>query len=182
MALAVARSRITEEEFLRLPDDGRKYELVNGEVKEVPAGVRHDEYVARLCFLLYPFTRGKGALCGSQAGFRMANGNVRAPDVSFTRKERLPDGIAPQGFGDFAPDLCIEIISPSEDREEMAQKLREYFASGARMVWHMRPEMQTLQVFTSPTEFTTLTAEQEIDGGDLLPTFRCSITELFALE
>jgi Uma2 family endonuclease len=112
----------------------------------------------------------------------MVNGNVRAPDVSFTRKERLPDGIAPQGFGDFAPDLCIEIISPSEDREEMAQKLREYFASGARMVWHMRPEMQTLQVFTSPTEFTTLTAEQEIDGGDLLPEFRCRVADLFALE
>src|ERR1051326_6789552 len=108
--MAITKTRMTEEEFMRLPENGRKYELVDGEAKEVPAGMRHDEYGAHLCFLLYPYTRGRGALCGSQAGFRMASGNVRVPDVSFTRKERLPDGRAPEGFGDAAPDLCIEII------------------------------------------------------------------------
>lgn len=180
--MAVARYRITEDEFLRLPDDGRKYELVGGEVKEVPAGFEHDVIGMTVGAYLRAAARGRGYVAGSQAGFRMYNGNIRAPDVSFTRKERLPGGKPGKGFGDFAPDLCIEIISPTEDREEMAEKLREYFASGAQRVWHMYPETQTIQVFTSPTASCTFTAEQEIDGGDLLPEFRCRVSDLFALE
>jgi Uma2 family endonuclease len=180
--MAIARPRITEEEFMRLPHDGRKYELVDGEVIAVPAGMRHDEYGARMIFLLYPYTRGRGALCGSQAGFRMADGNIRAPDVSFTRRERLPDGKSPEGFGDAAPDLCIEIVSPSEEMADMERKLREYFAAGAKQVWHMFPESQTVRVFTSPTEFTTCGPQDEIDGGDLLPGFHGRVADLFALE
>src|SRR2546421_13009404 len=114
--MAITRPRMTEEEFLRLPDDGRKYELVNGEAMEVTAGMRHDEYGARVIFLLFPSARGRGALCGSQAGYRMTDGNIRSPDVSFTLKERFPEGRSPEGFADFAPDLCIEVISDSESR------------------------------------------------------------------
>jgi Uma2 family endonuclease len=132
--------------------------------------------------LFHPFARGRGLLTGSQAGFRMADGNIRCPDLGFTRKERLPDGKAPKGFADFAPDLCVEIISPSEEREEMSRKVREYFAAGARQVWHLFPESQTVRVYTSPTEFTTFGPQDEIDGGDLLPGFRCCIADLFALE
>ncbi len=180
--MAIARPRITEEEFLRLPDDGRKYELVDGEVKEVPAGVRHDELAAFVIFRLMPFTRGRGALCSSQAGYRMRDGNIRSPDVSFTLKERLPGGRSPEGFGPFAPDLCIEIISPSEDREEMARKVREYFEAGAQQVWHLYPETQSAVLFTSPLETHRLSAEDELDGGDLLPGFRCRVADLYALE
>lgn len=182
MAIANLHRKMTEDEFMRLPDDGRKYELVDGEPKEVPANVRHDEIGARLCFMFYPFTRGRGALVSSQAGFRMRDGNIRCPDVSFTRKERLPGGKAPDTFGDAAPDLCIEIISLSEDKPDMTRKIEEYFDAGAKQVWHLFPETESLTVFTSPSDTVTYSANEEISGGDLLPGFRCRVAELFLLE
>jgi Uma2 family endonuclease len=180
--MAVVRPRLTEDEFLRLPDDGRKYELVDGEAKEVPGGVEHDVIGAHIIALLMPWARGKGFIAGSQAGFRMHSANIRSPDVSFTRKERFPEGRPPRGFGDFAPDLCIEIISPSEDREEMMRKVQEYFASGAQQVWHLFPETQQATLFQSPTESAACGADDELDGGDLLPGFHCRVADLFALE
>jgi Uma2 family endonuclease len=179
---AFTGKRMTEEEFMRLPDDGCKYELVDGEPKEVPTSFEHDFVGGNVVLLLGPHTRGRGFMTIGQAGFRMKDGNIRCPDVSFTLKSRLPDGKPSKGFGEEAPDLCIEIISPSEEPGDVKRKLQEYFAAGARIVWHMFPESQTIPVFTSPTGFTTFAPEDEIDGGDLLPDFRCRVSELFALE
>src|SRR5256885_2066552 len=105
------KKRMTEEEFMRLPKDGRKYELVDGEVREVPTSFEHDLIVMHIGFLMMPYAKGRGGITGSQAGFRMTGGNLRSPDVGFTRKERFPGGKPPKGFANFAPDLCIEIIS-----------------------------------------------------------------------
>jgi Uma2 family endonuclease len=177
-----AARRLTEDEFLRLPDDGRKYELVDGELKEVPAGYQHDVLVAFLITLLMPFARGRGFLAASSAGFRMTAGNVRSPDVSFARKERLPGGQPTKGFADLAPDLCIEIISPSEERADMERKVREYFASGAFQVWHLFPDARRVIVFRAPEDSATLEADDEITGGDILPGFACRVADLFEIE
>ena len=180
--MAVAPTRMTEEEFLNLPEDGHKYELVEGEARVVsPLYLEHEELVTHLIALLHPFTRKRGRLYGSSAGFRMASGNIRCPDVSFIRRERLPGGRSPRSFGAGAPELCIEIISASEDRQEMRQKVAEYFEAGAQQVWHLFPETQRLLLYTSPKEVTTLEAEKEVDGGDLLPGFRCKVADLFDL-
>jgi Uma2 family endonuclease len=180
------KARMTEEEFLRYPDDGRKYDLVDGEPVEVPAGFEHDTISINIAVRMAPYARGRGVLAGSQAGFRMVNGNIRSPDLSFTLKERLPGGKPGKGFGDAAPDLCIEIISPcieiispSEERAEMERKLEEYFASGAKQVWQLFPEETRARIYTSPTVFTDYFAEDEIEGRDLLPGFQCRVADLF---
>lgn len=179
--MAVAKSLWADDALLRLPDDGRKYELVNGELQEVPATVRHDEVGAIVIYRLTPFIIGRGVLCSAQAGFRMRNGNLRSPDVSFIRRERLPNGVAPDTFGEGAPDLCIEIISSSEERIEIERKVREYFEAGAEQVWHLFPETSRVTVFTSHTDFQTFEATDEIDGGTLLPGFRLLVSGLFNL-
>ncbi len=176
------RRRLTEEEFLRLPDDGRKYELVQGEVKEVPVGHRHDILGAQLIVRLVPATNKRGYVAGSQAGFRMANGNVRSPDVSYMLKERLAGGHPSEGFADGAPDLAVEIVSPNESTSELLQKVGEYFESGAKQVWLLFPETQTVKVYTAPFEVQTLHADDELTGGALLPDFRCKVRELFELD
>ncbi len=177
------KRRLTEEEFMRLPDDGRKYELVCGEAKEVPAGFEHDVIGMKLGakMLECPSSR-KGYVAGSQAGFRMVNGNVRSPDVAFMLKERLPEGKPVKGFADGAPDLAVEIVSPSELHSELLHKVGEYFESGAKQVWLLFPETQTVKVFTAPFEVQTLTADDELTGGDLLPDFRCKVRDLFDVE
>jgi Uma2 family endonuclease len=176
-----SRPRMTEDEFMRLPDDG-KYELVNGEARKVPAGHEHDIMAANIICLLKPSAKGRGYLASSQAGFRMKDGNIRSPDVSFTSKSRLPDGKPGKGFGDFAPDLCIEIISPSEEGQDMEDKVREYFDAGAVQVWQLFPEAQQARDFTSATESTDFAPTHEIAGGDVLPSLRCRVSDLFALE
>ncbi len=180
--------RMTEDEFMRVPKDGpgnptaAKYELVDGRLKEVPTNIRHEEISVNLIALLIPHARGRGILTTGQGGFRMTDGNVRAPDVSYTRKDRFPGGHAPNSFGDIAPDFCVEIISPSEERADMARKVSEYFASGAQIVWHVFPERQEVTVFTSPTEPQTYGAEDLLDADDLLPGFSCRVADLFVME
>ena len=173
---------ITEEELMRLPRDGRKWEMEDGRLTEVPTSIKHEEIIFNLAVLLGPFKRGHGIVTLGQGGFRMKDGNVRAPDVSYTRKERFPGGHAPDTFGDLAPDLCVEIISPSERKAGMTRKVQEYFNGGAVQVWHVFPERQEVIVFTSPSETQTLDADGILDTGGLLPGFSCRVADLFETE
>ncbi len=174
--------KITEDELMRLPKDWRKWELVDGRLTEVPTSIKHEEVIFNLTVLLAPFVRGHGMITQGQGGFRMANGNIRAPDVSFTRKERFPGGHTPDTFGNQAPDLCVEIISPSERPVGMAQKVGDYFSTGAVQVWHIFPERQQVVVFTSPTDTQTLNAEDILDAGGILPGFFCRVSDLLETE
>ena len=169
---------ITDEDLMRLPKDGRKWELVDGRLKEVATSFKHDQIVIRLGFLMFPYAEDIGGLTASQAGFRMFNRNVRCPDFAFTRYDRFPNGEVPDGFVEFAPDLAVEIISPSEEPADMARKVEEYFASGAQQVWHLFPETKTLKVFRSPLDVTTYQPEEEIDLSDILPGFRSKVANL----
>jgi Uma2 family endonuclease len=173
---------ITEEELMRLPRDGRKWELEDGRLTEVPTSIKREEIGMNLILMLGAYSRGRGIITSGQGGFRMTDGNVRAPDVSYTRKERFPGGHAPDTFGDLAPDLCVEIISPSERKAGMARKVREYFDGGAVQVWHVFPERQQVTVFTSPTETQTLDADGVLDAGGVLLGFFCRVADLFNLE
>jgi Uma2 family endonuclease len=178
--VTAVKRRLTEEEFLRLPDDGRKYELVEGEAREVPAGVLHDAIVMRIGFLMYPSAQKVGFLAASSAGFKMVTGNIRSPDVSLVLRERLPEGKPPQGFLEGAPDLAIEVLSPNEDWAELGRKLGEYFASGTKQVWLVDPEKHMVTVYKSLTEVRVFYADDEI-STELLPSFRCKVSELLAL-
>jgi len=171
--------QITDEDLMRLPRDGRKWELVNGRLQEVPTSAKHDQIVIWLGRVIGPYADDHGILTASQAGFRMSNRNVRCPDFGFTRYDRFPNGEVPDGFVEFAPDLAVEIISPSEEPADMARKVAEYFASGARQVWHMFPETQTIKVFRSPADVATYQPDDTLDLNDLLPGFRRRVAELF---
>ena len=170
---------LTDEALMRLPRDGRKWELIEGKLKEVPTSAKHDQTVIWLGRLLGPFADDHGILTASQAGFRMANRNLRVPDFAFTRDSRFLNSEVPDGFVEFAPDLAVEIISPSEEPADMARKVEDYFASGACQVWHMFPETQTIQVFRSPSDAAVYQPEDEIDLDDLLPGFRSRVAHLF---
>ncbi len=171
--------QITDEDLMRLPRDGRKWERVDERLQEVATSAKHDQIVIWLGRLIGPYADDHGILTASQTGFRMSDRNVRCPDFAFTRYDRFPNGEVPDGFVEFAPDLAVEIISPSEEPADMARKVDEYFASGAQQVWHMFPETQTVKVFRSPSDARVYQPEDELDLNDLLPGFRSGVTELF---
>ncbi|MGI4788890.1 MAG: Uma2 family endonuclease [Janthinobacterium lividum] len=158
--------KITEDELMRLPKDGRKWELVDGRLTEVPTSIKHEEIIFNLTFRLGPFVRGHGLVTFGQGSFRMTDGNIRAPE----------------GFGNLAPDLCVEIVSPSEKKADMARKVAEYFERGAVQVWQAFPERQEVTVFTSPTKRQTMKGADILDAGGILPGFSCRVSDLFEME
>ena len=173
--------RITDEQLMQLPEDGFKHEYVDGKVTDVPTGGPHGDIAATIIALLIGAGLKRfGRVLDSGVGCRMRSGNLRCPDVSFIRKENLPDGRVPEGFLERAPDLCIEVISPSEDRQDALRKVEEYLDSGAQEVWRVFMESQRVVVYRSFDDVHTFEGDQELASPDLLPGFRCTVAEIFA--
>ena len=155
-------------------------ELINGTLVELPVGMKEDFLGTWVTHLLLVFVtpRRLGMVVTGRPQFRMGRGNLREPDVSFTRRDRLPNPL-PQ-VGGWCPDLCVEVLSPSNTRAEMALKRAEYFASGCRLVWEIDPRTRTATVFTGATTSATVDEAGTLDGGDVLPGFALPLRDLFA--
>lgn len=173
----------TDEEFMALPEGGR-YELVNGEVIDVGnSGMEHGNIGAYLSGLIELFVRPRklGVTCDSSTAFAMKTGNKRSPDVSFIAKERL-QGIRrlPKGFFQGAPDLAVEVISPSNTFEEIHNKLVEYFENGCRLAWVINPDEQSVLVYRQPQPDRLLKVTDTLSGEEVIPGFELPVAELFA--
>lgn len=145
----------TDEEFMALPDNGDRYEIVDGELKIVGnSGMQHGHIASVLIIFLGGFVRTHklGVVCDSSTAFKMQSGNKRSPDVSFVSKDRLK-GLKklPKGFFDGAPDLAVEVISPSDTFGEIHQEIVEYFESGSRLVWVINPNEESVMVYRGTT-------------------------------
>jgi Uma2 family endonuclease len=172
----------TDADLMGLPRDGRKYELVDGEIRVTPAGMRHEDIAAELLMRLRLFAKqqGLGKVLGSSTGYRLPNGNIRSPDVSFVTQERLPDGKAPVGFGELAPDLAVEILSPEDSKRQVLEKVGEYLEAGVRLVWVIDPEQRRAAVHRSLTEVRELAEDGQLEGEDVIPGFSGRLSEILA--
>lgn len=104
---------------------------------------------------------------------------VRGPDIAFLAKRRLPPEGVPVGFWPGAPDLAVEIVSPSNRAGEIQEKVLEYLAAGAHLVWVVDPSTQSVATYRSREKIRILTADNTLEGSDVLPGFRLSLSELF---
>jgi Uma2 family endonuclease len=185
MASATPEKLLTAEDLLTLPDDDKRYELVRGELVCMAAtGGRHGIIASRLDYRLRAFVEAHdlGEVCAAETGFRLAQNpdTVRAPDVSFIARERLPAAGAPEGYWPFAPDLAVEVVSPSDRSDDVLAKVQEYLRAGTRLVWVFHPRTRTVMVYRINGEVQLLRAQDELSGEDLLPGFHCQVDELFA--
>ena len=106
---------------------------------------------------------------------------MRIPDVSFVSWDRLPGRTFPrEEIWKLAPDLAVEVISRSNTRQEMARKLADYFSAGVRLVWYVYPAASEVEVYESPDKHVTLSIQDTLDGGEVLPGFRLPLSTLFA--
>ena len=102
------------------------------------------------------------------------------PDVSFICWERFPDAKAPKAaIYSVAPDLAVEILSEGNTPQEMARKLREYFQAGVRLVWYIEPQSRTARAYTAEHDWTEISANGLLLGGDVLPGFELPLAQLF---
>jgi Uma2 family endonuclease len=173
----------TVDDVVRLNDhEDRLYELVDGVLVEKTVGLLESWLAIRIGGLLCSFVdpQNLGIVAGADGTFQLDINLVRIPDVSFISLERLPGGRIPEEpVPLLVPDLVVEVISRSNTPKEMAEKLREYFEKGVRLVWYVRPKTRVVDVYTSPDQFTRLTASMTLDGGIVLPGFSVSVAELF---
>jgi Uma2 family endonuclease len=175
-----ARSHATEADLLRMPNDGRKYELVDGQIRVSPAGARHGLIIVKLTGRLQAFVERArlGYVFDSSTGIRLPKGNVRSPDISFVARGRFKKGVVPRGFIPFAPDLAVEVLSPEDRSRFVLDKVGEYLDAGVRMVWVLDPEARSASIYRSLTAVRTLSEKDALSGEDVLPGFRCRLREI----
>ena len=158
-------------------------ELVDGVLVEKGVGFRESLLAAAIISLLREFVvpRNLGLISAPDDMMRLFPGLVRLPDVAFISWDRIPGRrISTEPIGDFAPDLAVEVLGPSNTPAEMARKRREYFEAGVRLVWAVDPEARTVAVYDAPERSTLLDSRANLHGGDVLPGFALPLAELFA--
>jgi Uma2 family endonuclease len=165
--------------------EGRRLELIEGEISEMtPAGGEHGVVAGRglLRVGVHVENHQLGYVTAAETGYILftdENGKdtVLAPDVGFVSKERAPDGL-PEGFIPFAPDLAVEVVSPSETYTRVARKVALYLRYGTRMVWVIDPASKTVVVHTSEGAHT-FGENDTLTGGDVLPGFTLPVRDIF---
>jgi len=175
---------VTAEQLLEMPDN-RWYELVAAELREMtPPSCRHAAAISLLDGILGVYVRKHklGAVLAGDPGFLVARDpdTVLGPDIAFLRAERLAAEPLGEGFRPGAPDLAVEILSRGDTVKGVHDKALAWLDAGAALVWVVNPARRTVTVFRSASDIETLTAGAELDGGELLPAFRCPIADLFA--
>lgn len=183
----VATKRMTFEEFEAMPNDGKRYELVDGELREMPpAGLQHGDVGSGLNAELRFHVRQRrlGRVFGPDTGFRIFPDRdlAYAPDVSFVTAERIATVDDYEKMGRMAPDLVVEVVSPSDRMTDVLAKVDDYLAAGVRLVWVVVPRRRQVLVYAPGQPARTLGNGDSLDGGDVLPEFRLPVAEVFDLS
>lgn len=170
----------TIDDLLRTPDDGQKYELVDGEIVVSPGGMRHSWVGARILHLLMRVLdeTHAGHAYSADVGLVLPNGNVRSPDVCFIAREKLP-GEQPETFGEVVPDLVVEVLSPGDRMRRVADKIGEFLDAGVGLVWLVDPGSRTVTVYRSLTDTHRLGETDTISADPVLPEFSVKVSDFF---
>ena len=182
----VIKARLTAQDLWKLGEGDTRRELVNGEIHEMaPAGGVHGDVTTRICRRLADHVErhGGGKVLVGDVGFVLDLPHdperVRAPDVAFVSTASLPEGRLPEGFLRGAPDLAIEVLSPSDSPGDVQQKVRDYLDAGARLVWVIAPRARTATVYRADSSARLLREADHLDGEDLLPGLSIPLAEVF---
>jgi Uma2 family endonuclease len=175
---------LSVDEYADLPDDDWRTELVAGRlVQEPQPSYEHGRLQVTIGGILRSHVREHAPdfVVVGTLGVITALGpdTVRGPDVAVIARARAAD-LHRAGFLRGAPDIAIEVISPSNRAGEIHAKVIEYLAAGARLVWVVYPETRTVAVHGASGARGLLQERDELDGGEVLPSLRVGVAELFA--
>jgi Uma2 family endonuclease len=171
-------TRMTADDLLHATFPDKRTELVRGVLHvHEPAGDRHGRVTMNLTVRLavHVEREGAGQLFAAETGFTLfrAPDTVRAPDIAFIRRERVP---APSpGFLDVAPDLVVEVLSPGDRAGAVLAKVSDWLEAGTALVWVIDPERRLARVYRADGTQAMLTDRDLLDGESVLPGFRCSL-------
>ena len=167
----------------RVPRDGRRRELIRGELIEMsPVNPRHGRVVGRLGARVvdHAFDHDLGEVYVGDTGWQLEGDKdtVLAPDIAFVRKARL-DQVSEVGFSKTYPDLAIEVLSPSNTAAEMVLKLKVYLSCGVSAVWIVEPQSQVAEIHRKDLPVIRLGLDDALEDPELLPGFSLTLRDLF---
>ena len=170
-----------------MPDNGSRYELVEGDLRKMaPAGDVHGYLALRIASRLerHVDANNLGKTYAAETGFKLSSNpdTVRAPDAAFVSRERVEKAGKVKGYWPGAPDLVAEVVSPNDTHSEVIGEALAWLEAGSRMVLVVDPDKITVTVYRSREEIRVLTADagETIDGSDVVPGWKLPVAELFA--
>ena len=180
-----SRTLLTADDLLLMPDDGRFYELLDGKLVEMtPPGGMHGKVSAGIPYALLSHVRAHelGEVLSNDPGVILHRqpDRVRAPDVCFIARDRLPPGGLPDGYLELVPDLVVEVISPGDRAAEVQAKIEHCLNAGARLVWAVYPHTRSVVTYQSLAAVPVYSAGEILTGEPVLPGFACPVASLFA--
>lgn len=183
--LTAPPERMTVEQFYEM--DHKGYELVDGRLLEKGMGFETSVIQCKLSYWLLTWVEATqhGYVTDSEGVYRCfpeKPDQIRKPDVSFIRKDRLPAGRLPRGACKVAPDFVIEVISPNEFVYDLNRKLADFQSVGVPLIWVVHPDLRVVDVYIPGQPTQRLTAADELSGDPVLPGFRVHIADLFPPE
>lgn len=175
---------LTADDLLRLYGEGVRGELIRGVLHEtMAAGVRHGKIVVNLASALHNFVtpRALGTLVASDSGVWLERNpdTVREPDIAYFSAAKMPLDTDIDGYAEVAPDLVVEIRSPSDSRRDVHDKARMWISHDVSLVWVIHPDARTVDVHRPNRAVTTLAADDILDGVDVLAGFTHPLAEVF---
>lgn len=175
--------RVTLEHLYDLPDDGNRYELRRGYlVPERAPGGRHGRIELVLGALLLAHARTHD--CGvamTNVGFILARDpdTVRVPDIAFVRQAAYDAVGDDSRLLPLAPDLAVEVLSPSNREKEISEKIADYLDAGTRLVWVVDPARRQVTTVNAANQRTVLSISDQLSGAPVLPDFAVCVAEIF---
>lgn len=161
---------------------GKPYELIHGEVIEVsPAGGDSPIIAALITALLTPYILENklGLLTNAEGGYYLEEDILVAPDFAFYSWEKHKLHVERDKYRPFAPDLAVEVVSPSDKSEAVDQKIKLYLENGVRLVWVIYPLTRTVMVFRPDAHPDRLSEKDTLSGEDVLPDLEITIADIF---
>ncbi len=184
MATASAEKLLTAEDLLRLNSQGVRGELIRGVLCEtVSAGTEHGQIAMTFGAAMVAYVRPRrlGRVVGSDSGVLLQRSpdTVREPDIYFVSAEKLPSDIRVAGYLETIPELVVEIVSPSDSPREVNDKTQMWLAHGVLMALEVYPAERAVMVHRPGRPAVTLTGDDTLDGGDVLPGFTLPLRDIF---
>ncbi|HEX2162427.1 MAG TPA: Uma2 family endonuclease [Thermoanaerobaculia bacterium] len=184
--MSVALPKLTWEDYLAIPPDGKRHELIDGEHYVSPApNVRHQRLVRELAFALNALVRraGLGEIFFAPFDVKLTEVDVLQPDLVFISRERA--GLLTESHLAGAPDLAVEVLSASTRRVDEMLKRRLYERVGVAEYWVVDPELETVKVYRQGANGFDRALELAVERGErlespLLPGLSLPLVDLFA--
>lgn len=188
--MQATKTLITAEEFYEIAPKLGHCELVKGEIIEMaPTGLVHGKIAMKVGTRLSNYVEAQelGVVFAAETGFIVepatdgdARDTVRGPDVAYVSQEQIPEEGLDDAWGNFPPDLAVEVVSKNDREKQVLEKVGEYLDAGVRLVWVVRPKDKTVTIYRPNGDVELLHASDTLTGEDVVPGFSYSVSEIFS--